>query len=156
VHHHTVERTIFGDIVQIKNKRRVPVVRCRVIETFTSLYCCFLSARGAIQFKKLREPLRVEVQDCGLAQTTGKLTNGGKEFPVNVGTSTSHTAFLVGDLMDTGDCTTSIIKTRRCKKLGGQAAQAVYKVNFMEKYAKINNLSRIITFVSGIAAKIGD
>jgi hypothetical protein len=32
----------------------------------------------------------------------------------------------------------------------------VYKITIMEEYAKINNLSSIITFDSGIAAKIGD
>jgi len=37
--HHSVERTIFGEIVQIKTERRVPVYRCSVIETVISQYC---------------------------------------------------------------------------------------------------------------------
>ncbi len=42
------------------------------------------------------------------------------------------------------------------KKLGGQAAQAVYEITATEEYARINDLSGIITFDSGISARIGD
>jgi hypothetical protein len=34
--HHAMDRMIFGEIVQIKSKRRVPVFRCKVVETDTS------------------------------------------------------------------------------------------------------------------------
>jgi hypothetical protein len=98
----------------------------------------------------------VEEQDCRLAQTTGKLTIDGKEVPLPVGTSNSHYTFLVGDITDSADCTTSITETGKGKKLGGQAAQAVCKITITDEYAKINDLSGILTFNRGIAYKNGD
>jgi len=72
--HHSVERTIFGKIVQIKTERRVPVYPCSVIETVITQYCGFLSAGGVPRYLKFREPNRVEAQDCRLARTRGGLT----------------------------------------------------------------------------------
>ncbi len=121
-----------------------------------SQYCGFLSAGGVTRYLKFREPRRVETQDCRLAQTAGRLTIGDKEFPVTIGTSTSHSSFLAGDLTDAGDCNTGVVETKEGKKLGGQAAQAVYEITVMEEYARINDLSGIITFDSGISARTGD
>jgi hypothetical protein len=154
--HHAVERTIFGEIVKIKSERRVPVFRCKKIVTITSQYCGFLSAGGIVRYLKFLEPRRVEVQDCCLAQMTGKLAVGGKELPVTIGTSTSHSSFLAGDLTDAGDCSTGVIEMKMGEKLEGQATQAVYEITVTEGYAKINDLRGTITFDSGIAAKIGD
>jgi hypothetical protein len=44
--HNAMESIIFGEIMQIKSEYRVPVCRCKVIETVTSQYCRFLSANG--------------------------------------------------------------------------------------------------------------
>ena len=49
---HEVERTIFGEIVQIKGERTVPIFRCRVTESIVSQYCGFLSAGGVSWFLK--------------------------------------------------------------------------------------------------------
>jgi hypothetical protein len=40
---YAVERTSFVEIVQIKSERRVPVFRCRGMETVMSQYCGLLS-----------------------------------------------------------------------------------------------------------------
>jgi hypothetical protein len=40
--HHAMDRMSFGEIVQIKSKRRVPVYQSKVIETVTSKDCRFL------------------------------------------------------------------------------------------------------------------
>ena len=98
-----------------------------------SQYCGFLSAGGVTRYLKFREPRRVETQDCRLAQTAGRLTIGDKEFPVTIGTSTSHSSFLAGDLTDTGDCSTGVVEMKEGKKLGGQAAQAVYEITATEE-----------------------
>jgi len=90
--HHMVECTIFGEIVQVKIESRASAFRCRVTETVTSQYCGFLSAGGVVRYLKFREQWH--------AQTTGKLTIGGKEF--TVGTTASYTTFLAGDLTDAG------------------------------------------------------
>jgi hypothetical protein len=39
--HHEVERTIFGEIVQMKKDRTVPIFKCMVIESVMSQYCGF-------------------------------------------------------------------------------------------------------------------
>ena len=151
-----MERTIYGEIVQIKTERRVPVYRCAVIETVVSQYCGFLSAGGVVRYLKFREPRRVEAQDCRRARTTGRLTIGGKEYQVTAGTTTSHSTFLAGDLTDTGDCSTGTMETVTGAKLGGQAAQAVYEITVSEELAKVNDLSGTITLDNGIASKVGD
>jgi hypothetical protein len=53
VPHHAVERTIFGEIVQIKSKWRVPVFGFKVIKTVMSQYCRFMSTGGVIRYLKL-------------------------------------------------------------------------------------------------------
>jgi hypothetical protein len=46
--HHKVERTIFGEIMQIKKGRTVPVFRCMVIESVMSQYYGYNSAGGVV------------------------------------------------------------------------------------------------------------
>jgi hypothetical protein len=41
-----VETTVFGEIVQIKQDRMIPVFRCTVIETLVAEYCGMFSAAG--------------------------------------------------------------------------------------------------------------
>jgi hypothetical protein len=48
--HHEVERTIFGEILQMKKDRTVPVFRCMVIESVMSQYCGFNSAGGVVRY----------------------------------------------------------------------------------------------------------
>jgi hypothetical protein len=38
-HHHEVERTIFGETVQMKRDHTMPVFRCPMIESVGSQYC---------------------------------------------------------------------------------------------------------------------
>jgi hypothetical protein len=42
------------------------------------------------------------------------------------------------------------------RKIGGQAAQAMYEITVLEEYAKLNDLTGTITVASGISAKVGD
>ena len=153
---HAVERTIFGEIVQIKGERTVPIFRCRVIESIVSQYCGFLSAGGVTRYLKWREPRAVEAQDCRDAERTGKLQVHDREFSVTPGTTTSHSMFLAGDLTDSGDCTTGVIETASGQKLGGQAAQAMFEIIVSKEYAKVNDFKGIITVAAGISAKVTD
>jgi hypothetical protein len=47
--HHEVERTIFGEIVQMKRDQTVPVLRCTVIEYALS-HCGFNSEGGVVRY----------------------------------------------------------------------------------------------------------
>jgi hypothetical protein len=80
--HHEVERTIFGEIVQMKKDRTVPVFRCMVIESVMSQYCRFNSAGVVVRYITFREPRRGEAQECRATKEKGKMSVGGQEFKV--------------------------------------------------------------------------
>ena len=47
---HEIERTLFGEIVQMKKERLVQVTRCVVFETITSQYCGWQSRAGVVRY----------------------------------------------------------------------------------------------------------
>jgi hypothetical protein len=108
--HHEVERTIFGEIVQMKNDQTVPVFHCTLIESVMSQYCRFNSAGGVVRYLTFREPRRVEAQECRAAKEKGKIAVGGQEFRVTPGTTKSHSTFLHGDLTDGIYCETGVLE----------------------------------------------
>jgi hypothetical protein len=50
-----VETTVYGEIVQIKQDRMIPVFRCVVIETLVAQYCGMFSAAGVKRYNQFRE-----------------------------------------------------------------------------------------------------
>jgi hypothetical protein len=66
-----VETTIFGEIVQIKQDRMIPVFRCIVIETLVAQYCGMFSAAGVTRYLKFRELMPLEAWECRKARRTG-------------------------------------------------------------------------------------
>ncbi len=50
-----VETTVYGEIVQIKQDRMIPVFRCTVIETLVAQYCGMFSAAGVMRYLKFCE-----------------------------------------------------------------------------------------------------
>ncbi len=154
--HHKVERTIFGEIVQMKKDRTVPVLCCTVIESVMSQYIGFNSADGVVLYLTFREMRRVEVQECRAAKEKGKMAMGGQEFRVTPGRTISHSTFLHGDLTDGSFCETGVLELSGRRNIGGQATQAIYEITVLEDYAKLNDLTGTITMASGISAKVGD
>jgi hypothetical protein len=55
-----VETTVYGEIVQIKQDRMIPVFRCTVIETLVAQYCGMFSAAGVTRYLKFRELKQLE------------------------------------------------------------------------------------------------
>jgi hypothetical protein len=52
-----VETTVYGEIIQIKQDRMIPVFRCIVTETVISQYCGMFSAAGVarnVRFQELK------------------------------------------------------------------------------------------------------
>jgi hypothetical protein len=45
-----VETTVYGEIIQIKQNRMIPVFRCIVIETLVAQYCGMFSAAGVTRY----------------------------------------------------------------------------------------------------------
>jgi hypothetical protein len=55
-----VETTVYGEIVQIKQDRMIPVFRCIIIETIVSQYCGMFLAAGVARYIRFREPRTLE------------------------------------------------------------------------------------------------
>jgi hypothetical protein len=113
--HHEVERTIFGEIIQMKRDRAVPVFCCTVIDSVKSQYCSFNSAGGVVPYLTFHEPRRVEAQECRATKEKGKMAVGGQEFQVTPGTTISHSTFLHGHLTDGSYRKTGVLAARRQK-----------------------------------------
>ncbi len=45
-----VETTVYGEIVQIKQDRMIPVFRCIVVQTLVAQYCGMFSAAGVTRY----------------------------------------------------------------------------------------------------------
>ncbi len=54
------ETTVYGEIIQIKQDRMIPVFRCLVIETIISQYCGHCSSAGVTRYIRFREPKTLE------------------------------------------------------------------------------------------------
>ncbi len=78
--HHEMERTIYGEIVQMKRDRTVPVFCHTVIESMMSQYCGFNSVCGIVRYPSFWEPRGVEAQDCRAAKETARLQWAAKSF----------------------------------------------------------------------------
>jgi hypothetical protein len=59
-----VETTVYGEIVQIKQDRMIPVFRCIIIETLISQYCGMFSAAGVARYIRFRELKPLEAWEC--------------------------------------------------------------------------------------------
>ncbi len=68
-----VETTVYGEIVQIKQDRMIPVFRCTVIETLLAQYCGMFSAAGVTRYLKFHELKPLEARECRKARKNGLL-----------------------------------------------------------------------------------
>jgi hypothetical protein len=73
-----VETTVYGEIVQIKQDRMIPVFRCTVIETLVAQYCGMFSATGVMRYLKFCELKPLEAWECRKAQKNGQLLINGR------------------------------------------------------------------------------
>jgi hypothetical protein len=78
-----VETTVYGEIVQIKQDRMIPIFRCVVIETIVFQYCRHFSAAGVTRYIRFREPKTLEAWECRQARKNGKLAINGRMFQAN-------------------------------------------------------------------------
>ncbi len=91
-----VETTVYGEIVQIKQDRMIPVFRCTVIETLVAQYCGMFSAAGVTRYLKFRELKPLEAWECRKARRNGQLLINGRPVEGKIGATVSHTMFLAG------------------------------------------------------------
>jgi hypothetical protein len=107
-----VETTVYGEIVQIKQDRMIPVFRCTVIETLVAQYCGMFSAAGVTRYLKFRELKPLEAWECRKARRSGQLLINGRAVEGKIGATVSHTMFLAGDLDDDSNCEVGTVTLR--------------------------------------------
>ncbi len=127
-----VETTVYGEIVQIKQDRMIPVFRCDVIETIVSQYCGMFSAAGVARYIRFREPRTLEAWECRQARKSWKVIINGRTFQGKIGATASHSIFLAGGLDDKSNCEVGIISFPNGQTLGGKAAQGLYEITLRE------------------------
>jgi hypothetical protein len=154
-----VERSVWGEVVQLKRERAISIFRCQVLETRVSQFCGWDSQGGVMRFLKYREPKPVEAQDCRAAlsgNNKGKIKINGKFYKGTIGTMKSHANVDVGSLADNGVCNRGALSLDDGRVLDKQVAQSVYEVILREEYGRLNDLSGTVSLPAGLVAKAGD
>jgi hypothetical protein len=147
---------VYGEIVQIKQDRMIPVFRCIVIKTVISQYCGMFSAAGVARYVRFRELKPLEAWECRQARRSGKIVINGRTFKGKIGATASHSMFLAGGLDDQNRCEVGIVTFPDGKALNGQAAQGLYEITLREEFARLNELTGSLTLTSGVQAAAGD
>jgi hypothetical protein len=120
-----VETMVFGEIVQIKQDRMIPIFRCIVVETLVSQYCGMFSAAGVTRYIRFRELKPLEAWECRQARRSGKIVINVRTLEGKIGASASHSMYLAGGLDDESRCEVGIVTLPDGKALDGQAAQGL-------------------------------
>jgi hypothetical protein len=151
-----VETTVYGEIVQIKQDRMIPVFRCIVIETLVAQYCRMFSAAGVKRYIRFQELRPLEAWECRQMRLNGQIHINGKVLKGKVGATASHTMFLTGGLDDESRCEVGIVTLPDGKVSNGQVAQGLYEITLREEFARLNELTGSLTLTSGVQAAAGD
>jgi hypothetical protein len=89
-----VETTVYGEIVQIKQDRMIPVFRCIVTETLISQYCGMFSAAGVTRYIRIRDLKLLEAWECRQVRKNGKIVINGRMLEGKIGATASHSMYL--------------------------------------------------------------
>ncbi len=150
-----VETTMYGEIVQIKQDRMIPVFRCLVVETLVAQYCEMFSAAGVTRYIRFRELKPLEAWECRKARWSGQLIINGRTVKGKIGATASHSMFLSGGLDDDSRCEVGMVTLPNGKALNGLASQGLYEITLREEFARLNELTGSLTLTSGGAGEGG-
>jgi hypothetical protein len=131
-----VETTVYGEIIQIKQDRMIPVFRCVVVETLVAQYCGMFSAAGVTRYIRFWELKPLEAWEC---RRSGQILINGRTVKGKVGATASHTMFLSGGLDDDSRCEVGMVTLPDGKVLNGLAAQGVYEITLWEEFARLKS-----------------
>ncbi len=140
-----VETTVYGEIVQIKQDRMIPVFRCIVVETLVVQYCGMFSAAGVTRYIRFRELKPLEAWECRQPRRSGKIVINLRTLEGKIGATASHSMHLAGRLDDDSRCKVGIVTLPDGKVLNGQVAQGLYKITLREEFARLNELTGSLT-----------
>ncbi len=151
-----VETTVYGEIVQIKQDRMIPMFRSIVVETLVARYCGMFSAAGVTRYIRFRELKPLEAWECRQAKMSGQIVINGRTLKGKSGATASHSMYLAGGLDDDSRCEVGIVTLPNGKVLNGQVAQGLYEITLREEFARLNELTGSLTLTSGVQAAAGD
>jgi hypothetical protein len=151
-----VETTVYGEIVQIKQDRMIPVFRCVVVETLVAQYCRMFSAAGVTRYIRFQELKPLEAWECRKARRSGQIIINGLTVKGKIGATASHSMFLAGGLDDESKCEVGMVTLPDGKVLNGLAAQGLYEITLREEFARLNELTGSLTLSSGVQASAAD
>jgi hypothetical protein len=144
-----VETTVYGEIVQIKQDRMIPLFRCIVIETLVAQYCGMISATGVTRYIRFRELKPLEAWECRQARLNSQIHINGKVLKGKIGATASHSMYLTGGLDDESRCEVGIVTLPDGKVLNGQVAQGLYEITLRKEFVRLNELTGSLTLTSG-------
>jgi hypothetical protein len=101
---HSVQRELYGEMVQIMKERLVQVPRRTMTNTIELWKCGFQSRAGIKWYNKLRELLAVEPADCRMAAKTGEFKIKGKDYPIKMNVQRTIIVNLIVGLDNKGNC----------------------------------------------------
>jgi hypothetical protein len=133
-----VETMVYGEIIQIKQDRMIPVFRCVVVETLVAQYCGMFSAAGVTRYIRFRELKPLEAWECRQARRSSLILINGRTVKGKVGATASHTMFLSGSLNEDSRCEVGMVTLPDGKVLNGLAAQGLYEITHREEFARLN------------------
>jgi hypothetical protein len=123
-----VETMVYGEIVQIKQDRMIPVFRCVVFETLVAQYCGMFSAAGVTRYIRFRELKPLKAWECRKARRSGQILINGRTVKGKIGATASHSMFLSGGLDENSRCEVGMLTLPDGKVLNRLAAQGLYEI----------------------------
>jgi len=104
------------------------------------------------------KPKIVDPQSCRRAfKKNGLIEIGGKIYSAVIGTTTSHSDFVVGGLDDAGNCETGIFHDGKTgKSFRGQTATSVLEISLSEENGFVSESSGKIRLSESLVAKASD
>jgi len=153
---HKHERILSTEIVQMKKERSLPVFRCMVTESLVSQYCGHFSAAGVMRFLQFREPKNVEPSVCrGALKNGGKIKLDGREFQAEIGTTTSHSFFVTGNLDENSACKSGTLEVQN-SKFEDQTSQRIFEVTLHQELGFAQDLDDVLKLSGGLVARLSD
>jgi hypothetical protein len=139
----------------MKRERLVWITRCHLVESVLSQYCGWQSRAGVVSFLKFREPYTVETAACRHANKTRMLMISKKSYAVQMDVIKSYSDFTKGSLDLQHNCQVGT-HTHEGVVLVRQVTQAVVEVSVRIEWARVNEVSGMITTTSGLTAPVTD
>jgi len=143
---HVVERMLHGEIVQMKRERLIRITRCHVVESIMSQYCGWQSGAGVMRYLKFREPYTMELSAC--RQEELARADGGSPILFGLsGRESGPGAQLPGGNPHARG--SGVVIDR-------QVTQSILEVSVSMQWARVNEVSGMITTTSGLIAPVTD